>query len=876
MELNQNFHLYCLTAPLGKEPVSETYLAFPVSEPERRVILKVFSTTCLGPGYEEKDFLRDGERLQLLKSPHLVPVLDVGVEQGQPFVVYPHLTDDSLQNWSKRFSGRHASLQQTLHLSIQLAQALGYCHEQGIVHGNLRPANVLLQDEKTVLLSEFGLASLIDIGASDDSPTPQTVAYSAPEQSLGIVSQKSDQFSLGCVLYELFTGTLPFAVSQVSALSPGEQWESPTPPSQVQDSIPEVLEVILLKALAYKPSERYGGVTDLIKALQGVSLPALPVPTLSEVGSEETGAGFSSGSVSMETGEVETPLATLSSSETWDGLRNELALVEALGETAAQWQAKAPVFPFAREASVSYRSILSSLQVGIGEELDHEDDPALPMGPGKLDEDGSQTKPGALSEDEVPTDLGKLDEAQTDPELLTKFAIQTDPELQVRSATRIDPEMVVKPEAETDPEMVVKPEVEVSPERLEKPEAEVGPERSVKIEGEINPAIVARPERMVKRKRRQVETGKLEELATLRAQPPEKSIDLIVPLSAPDSGGQSVPTEEPLPARAVASTAQAQEEQSLSAAPAAQALKQDLEEQPHRAAAAGKPPLAPAGVASAASLQTRFHWPLHVRSGRKSGGRSFIRTSLTLLGVALLLSFVGFSSLYFFALSAPVTNHGPQVTASAIALSHSGSKPTRQPTAQPTKKPTGQPTKPPTAKPTTRPTTPPVGVPETQPTLPPVIVQPTLPPAIQPTSPPQQGTMESLDISLYGWNDNSPEGNSIAYPSSNYPTVHNYASGTGTYDDPMTVSARSSIFPVGTRFYMAYVHKYFVMEDECPQCNTYELSAWIGGDGSHDSQFYACEDSLTREPTSIEVNPPAGREVETKPLFNAQTGACFS
>ena len=143
-------------------------------------------------------------------------------------------------------------------------------------------------------------------------------------------------------------------------------------------------------------------------------------------------------------------------------------------------------------------------------------------------------------------------------------------------------------------------------------------------------------------------------------------------------------------------------------------------------------------------------------------------------------------------------------------------------------------------------------------------------------------TSKSFYVTLYGWPDNSPPGGDIAYPKSDgYPTLHNSAGGTGTYSNPITYATDKSELAVGTKVYYSYLKRYFIMEDDCVECDSdwnkgkSHIDLWIGSQGGSSSKVIDCEDALTRTGTVI-VNPPSTEAVDTTPLFNSSTNKCYS
>jgi 3D (Asp-Asp-Asp) domain-containing protein len=138
-------------------------------------------------------------------------------------------------------------------------------------------------------------------------------------------------------------------------------------------------------------------------------------------------------------------------------------------------------------------------------------------------------------------------------------------------------------------------------------------------------------------------------------------------------------------------------------------------------------------------------------------------------------------------------------------------------------------------------------------------------------------------VTFYGWADNSPPGNAIAYgKSSGYPTVHDAAGGTGSYADPITFASDSAEIAIGTRVYLPFCQKYAVMEDDCVQCDTdwasgmqRHIDVWMNSNGTESApKLIACEDAWTQQSTVVEVNPPPGRAVAAVPLFTPATNVC--
>jgi hypothetical protein len=132
-----------------------------------------------------------------------------------------------------------------------------------------------------------------------------------------------------------------------------------------------------------------------------------------------------------------------------------------------------------------------------------------------------------------------------------------------------------------------------------------------------------------------------------------------------------------------------------------------------------------------------------------------------------------------------------------------------------------------------------------------------------------------MEVTFYGWADNSPPGADIAYPG-----LHAMAGGTGTYADPITFATDMTEFAPGTILYVPFIEKYVIMEDLCGQCqidwrsHLFHIDVWMNSDASHTTQLIACENSWTRMMTDVEIRPPPGRPVTTAPLFDPASGTC--
>jgi len=135
-------------------------------------------------------------------------------------------------------------------------------------------------------------------------------------------------------------------------------------------------------------------------------------------------------------------------------------------------------------------------------------------------------------------------------------------------------------------------------------------------------------------------------------------------------------------------------------------------------------------------------------------------------------------------------------------------------------------------------------------------------------------------ITFYGWPDNSPSGNIIAYPKSRYATKHETAGGIGTYNDPVTFASDPSRITIGKIYYLPFLAKYFVMEDYCESCreswrkNLRHIDVWMESGPSFPKELTECQQKWTRKEEVVIINPSPHFPVDPEPLFNKQIGQC--
>ena len=235
---------------------------------DRPVAIKVlFPEFATDPAFVER-FRREATAAANLNHPNIVGVYDWGEAEaeGTYYIVMEYVDGRSLSQILRAEGPLHPD--RVADVGADVAAALGFAHRNGVVHRDVKPGNVLVDQGGLVKVADFGIARAIT--ASSDEHLTQvgtvmgTATYFSPEQARGdAVDPRSDIYSLGCVLYELVVGRPPFSGESPVAIAYKQVHEAPVPPRQVNSAVPPALEAIILKCLAKNPANRYPSAEDL-------------------------------------------------------------------------------------------------------------------------------------------------------------------------------------------------------------------------------------------------------------------------------------------------------------------------------------------------------------------------------------------------------------------------------------------------------------------------------------------------------------------------------------------------------------------------------------------------------------------------------------
>ena len=246
---------FVILEPIGAGGMGQVFRAHPEGSPDRQVALKLGPVEAGQNPRKLERFRREGEITAALRHPHIVPVHAAGVTpDGRPYLAY-HLVEGA-QTFDRAVE--HWDLRQRVQALRDVARALGFAHQRGIVHRDVKPENVLVSADDTVLLADFGLANTEALDRITRSQVLLgTPLYMAPEiatQGTRGTCPQSDVYALGVMLYELLTGQHPYADKGMQAVVDPSLRRVAAPQG---DDVPAALATVTLHALALDPAQRY-------------------------------------------------------------------------------------------------------------------------------------------------------------------------------------------------------------------------------------------------------------------------------------------------------------------------------------------------------------------------------------------------------------------------------------------------------------------------------------------------------------------------------------------------------------------------------------------------------------------------------------------
>jgi serine/threonine protein kinase len=244
----------------------------------RTVAVKVVAAEIADDPQRREPFLADARAATTLSHPNIAALYEIGEDHDRLFLVFEFVPGDTL---ARLIAGRAINPRRAVDHAVQVADALADAHAAGIVHGDIKPSNIIVTPKGNAKLLDFGLAAWTAGGAertqaaagaaSGKETQPGRVAYMSPEQMLGErVDHRTDIFSLGIVMFEMLTGRLPFTATTGAALAL-QIVQAPAPaPSSTNSSLPVEFDPIVGKALAKSIDQRYESAVTLAAELRSV------------------------------------------------------------------------------------------------------------------------------------------------------------------------------------------------------------------------------------------------------------------------------------------------------------------------------------------------------------------------------------------------------------------------------------------------------------------------------------------------------------------------------------------------------------------------------------------------------------------------------
>src|SRR6058998_929761 len=271
---------YRILRKLGTGGMANVYLA----EDEvlgRRVAIKILNDRHAGDDQFVERFRREAKNAASLSHPNIVSIYDRGEAEGTYYIAMEYLDGRSLKELILQRGP--APITVSVEYARQILSALRFAHRKGVVNRDIKPHNVLVNSEGRVKVTDFGIARAGASQMTEAGSIVGTAQYLSPEQARGTdVDQRSDLYSLGVVLYELLTGVVPFSGDTPVEIAMKHLSSAPEPPSMKRAEVPRDLDMVVLRALAKDPADRYQSAEEMDADLARVARGAAVSPATEE------------------------------------------------------------------------------------------------------------------------------------------------------------------------------------------------------------------------------------------------------------------------------------------------------------------------------------------------------------------------------------------------------------------------------------------------------------------------------------------------------------------------------------------------------------------------------------------------------------------